>query len=227
MKLETNKGVAGCRVNGQRQASQADQGRLRPGTNICCLSLAIIAVGVVCSGCFVIRHEQFSKPDGPSNEVKRRRISQGCETYSRLFETPDFTLDVSVANWPSGWELQFLFNILPVYRYDYGKTEPLSVHLEFEPKSPGISIDTAKIFFIGTNHLRLAPAKVDIREAFSLTNRGVFHLAFPVDHRAYPDRDMPFQLSIEGLTVSNQTISLPTISFKPKTVTGPGFELPY
>ncbi|HEV2393456.1 MAG TPA: hypothetical protein VG146_13980 [Verrucomicrobiae bacterium] len=196
--------------------------------------LMTIAVAL-CSGCFVIRHEQFSEPVGPVGSVRFHRIAAGCETYSRLVNTQEVRAVISVANWPSGWELQFLLNIIPIYRYDYGKTEALSVELWVEPKNSGLALDPEHVFFLDGDQRRLAPtnawllgsrdAKVSGR--VPITNREAFHLEFPVEHRAYPQQDAPFQLSIEGLSVGGRSIPLAPITFQSKTTTKPGFRLPY
>jgi hypothetical protein len=189
----------------------------------------------LCSGCFVIRHEQFSKPVGPAASVQFHRIAAGCETYSKLINTAGARAEVSVANWPSGWELQFLLNIIPIYRYDYGKAEALSVEVSVEPKASGLALDPEHIFFLGEGQTRLAPTNAWLlgsREAKAggtvpITNCAVFHLVFPVEHRAYPEHDAPFQLSVEGLSVAGRGIPVAPITFESKTTTKPGFRLPY
>jgi len=197
--------------------------------------LTTIATGVACSGCFVVRHEQFSKPVGPADSVQFQRIAAGCESYSRVIHTNEYTAQVSVANWPSGWELQFLFNIIPISRYHYGETEPLSVEVEVEPRNPGLAVDPKRIFFVG-DHVRLPPAKTRVLDRSSgptaegpvpVTNCMTFRLEFPVEHLAYPKHDSPFQLSLEGLTIAGRPVPVPPITFEPELRTGPGFRLPY
>lgn len=199
------------------------------------LFLAAIGTSALCSGCFVIRHEQFSRPVGPVESVEFHRIAEGFETYSRVVDTTGLKMEVSVANYPSGWELQFLFNLIPISRYHYGKTEPLSVDVEVEPKTPGLTLQPGKIFFVCANKVRLPPAKAryglspeaSLGDTVSITNRMTFHLEFPVEHRAYPEQDVPFQLSIEGLRVASRVIAVPPLTFEPQRLTRPAFRLPY
>jgi hypothetical protein len=195
---------------------------------------AIFAV-TLCSGCFVIRREQFSKPLGPEGSVKFHRVAAGYETYSRSVNTAEARAEVSVVNWPSGWELQFLLNILPVHRYYYGGALALSVEISVEPKTSGLALDPERIFFTGTDQMRVAPTNVWLlgsREpktlgAIPITNTVVFHLDFPVEHRLYPKHDAPFQLSVEGLSVAGRSIPVAPITFESKTATKPDFRLPY
>jgi hypothetical protein len=195
-----------------------------------------IVTGAACSGCFVVRHEQFSKPLGPADSVQFQRIAAGCESYSRVIHTNEYTAQVSVANLPSGWELQFLFNIIPISRYDYGETEPLLVEVEVEPRNPGLDVDPNQIFFVGEDHVRIPPAKTrvlgrpsgpTVKGPVAVTNCTTFRLEFPVEHLAYPKRDSPFQLSLEGLTIAGRPVPVPPITFEPGLRTGPGFRLPY
>src|SRR5262249_30532630 len=196
--------------------------------------LTAITVGVLCSGCFVIRREQFSKPVGPAESAKFHRISEGCETYSQLLSTPESNVEVSVANWPSGWELQFLLNVIPINRYHYGKTEPLAIDVQVEPKTSGLVLDPHQIFFVGTDQVRFPPAKTwhgspPVHSAgvpIPITNSTVFHLEFPVEHRAYPEYDPPFQLCVEGLSVVSRSIPTPPITFESEAMTRPAFRLP-
>lgn len=198
--------------------------------------LAIIALGMLSSGCFVLTSERRNKPDAPRDLVEVHRNSDGL-SYSRLFVSPDFDLDVGVKNGPVRWELPFLFYILPIpVRYDYLATQPLRVDVHLEPKSPQITFDPWQIFFLGTNHVRVPPARIwqdhrwlgtNTSKAFPVTNGTMFLLEFSPWDQVYPDRDLPFQLSIEGIRVSGQTNSLPPITFEPTTIIRPGFQLPY
>ncbi len=205
------------------------------GSHLPRVFLTTLTAVALCSGCFVIRHEQFSKPVGPAGSVKFHRITAGSETYSRLVNTEEVRMEVSVANWPSGWELQFLLNMIPVYRYDYGKPEALSVELSVEPKTSGLALDPEHIFFLGAGHTRLTPTnawlhgsrKTEAGGTVPITNCAVFHLDFPVERRVYPEHDAPFQLSLEGFSAAGRGIPLPPITFESKTTTKPGFRLPY
>ncbi len=70
--------------------------------------LALALSGALSSGCFVIRGERRIKPDsGPMIEL---RTGAG-PVYGRVVDSPDFKMDIGVANGPARWELQFLFNI--------------------------------------------------------------------------------------------------------------------
>lgn len=195
-----------------------------------------IVTAAACSGCFVVRHEQFSKPLGPTDSVHFQRIAAGCESYSRVIHTNEYTAQVSVANWPSGWELQFLFNIIPVSRYHYGETEPLRVEVAVEPRNPGLAVDPNQIFFVGEDHMRIPPVKTHVlggsagpteEGAVPVTNCTTFRLEFPVEHLAYPSHDSPFQLSLEGFTIAGRPVPVPPITFEPELRTGPGSRLPY
>src|SRR5262245_29030108 len=120
--------------------------------------LTTIATGALCSGCFVIRREQFSKPVDRADSVKFDRIRADCESYCRVINSNDFTVQVSVVNWPSGLELQFLLNLIPIRRYDFGVTEPLTVEVELQPRTTELAFDAEKVFFVRADHVRLPPA---------------------------------------------------------------------
>jgi hypothetical protein len=217
-------------------ASNVRSFKRKSANRLLSLSLVTIATAVVCSGCFVVRREQFSKPVGPADSVRFHRIAAGCESYSRVIDTNQYSAQVSVANWPSGWELQFLFNIIPIGRHHYGKTEPLSVEIEVEPRNPELAVDSNQIFLVGEGRVRLPPAKAHVlgrssgsppEQPVPVTNCTTFRLEFPVEHFAYPEHDAPFQLSLEGFTIAGRSISVPLITFEPELSTGPGFRLPY
>jgi len=205
------------------------------------LILAIITLGLLNSGCFVLTNRWRNKPDAPREQVKLNRDADDLR-YSRLLRTPDFDLDVRAKDGPTRWKAPFWFYILPIpVTYEYLATQPLSVVVHLEPKAPQITFDPWQIFFAGTNHVRVPPAKIwqDDRwlgtntftsKAFPVTNSTKFLLEFSPWNQAYPDypdRGLPFQLSIESIRVSGEVVSVPSITFKPTTFIRPGFKLPY
>ena len=204
------------------------------------LFLATISLGMLSTGCLVLTSERRNKPNAPRNLVKLHRNSDSLRYY-RLFDCLDFDMDVGVESGPDRWQLAFLFDVLPVLfqSYESSATQPLLVDVQLEPKSPDITFNPWQIFFVGTNKVRVPPARVwqdqrflgtNTLKAFPATNCTRFLLEFSPWDQVYPDspdRDLPFQLCIEGLKVSGQTKSLPLITFKPTTFIRPGFRLPY
>lgn len=205
--------------------------------NCSLLLLVVIACGILGSGCFVIRGERRIKPDANGPVVKTVRRDSAGYTYCRVVDSPYFKMSVGVENGPARWELQFLFNILPIHVYRISETAwPLLAEVELEPKSPGITFDPRRSFFQGTNHLRLPPAEIwqddgflgtNAADVVVVTNCMKFRLLFNAQRQAYLDQDSPFQLSIEGIGICGQETLLPAIRFEPTTATRPGFRLPY
>jgi hypothetical protein len=186
------------------------------------------------SGCFVLTSEWRNKPEGPPQAIESHDGSDG-EMFSRIFDSPEFRLEVTVENGPLRWEAPFLFYIIPIpTSYPYLAHQPLRVDLALEPKVGQLAFDPRKTFFVGTNQARVAPAnawqewgKTNFPLALPVATNINFGLLYAPWDRIPPDRALPFQLSIEGLTVSDRTISLPPITFKPETFVRPGFKLPY
>jgi hypothetical protein len=156
--------------------------------------------------------------------------------YYRHFDASDFRLNVGVVNdAPAKWELQFLFNIIPCYIYRVKETTwPLITELYIEPKSPGITFELGRVFFLQSNRAPLPPSwsegsfpVTDTFNSFPVTNSITLRLAFKGTNRGSIDQDIPFQLSIEGIRVSGETYRLPQIDFRPATAVRPGFRLPY
>jgi hypothetical protein len=169
------------------------------------------------SGCFVLTSEWRNKPEGPPQAIESHNGSDG-ETFSRIFDSPEFRLEVKVENGPLRWEAPFLFYIIPIPTARVGQ----------------LAFDPWETFFVGTNQTRIAPAnawqewgKTNFPKALPLATNINFGLLYAPWDQIPPDRALPFQLSIEGLTVSDRTISLPPITFKPAAFVRPGFKLPY
>ena len=153
-------------------------------------------------------------------------------SYSRLVDSPDFNLEVGVNNGPVESGLFFWFYVLPIpFCGDESATQHLIVDVQLEPKSPQITFDPWQVFFLRTNQVRVPPTQVwlgtNTSRALSVTNSTRFVLEFPTWGRIHPDWDLPFQLSIEGITVSGQTVPLLPVTFVPTAITRPEFRLPY
>ena|SRR5207302_7454914 len=198
--------------------------------------VAVVMCGALGSGCFVLRGERRIKPDAGGAIIKVDMDYSG-PMYCRVVDSPDFKLQVGVANGPARWELQFLLNILPIYVYRINQTTwPLSANVDLEPRSPGITFNPWQTYFQGTNHARVPPNMIwqddgvtvtNDTGAILVTNRTMFHLKFLGPQPGYLDQDSPFQVSIEGIRVSGQNSILPPIQFEPRTVVRPGYRLPY
>ena len=178
----------------------------------------------------------WTTPDAPRHLVEWRKGS-GELSYSRLLDTPEFSLDVGVEDGPCRWEAPFWFYILPIPQsYASLATKPVSVNLVLEPKSSQITLNPWKIFFVGTNELRVPPGKIwqdgrwlgtNTAVALPITNGTKFLLEFSPWDRLYPDRKLPFQLSIEGIRVFGRGVPLRDIAFKPTAFIRSEFRLPY
>ncbi len=197
--------------------------------------IATMMSGALVSGCFVLTGDRRNKPQAPRDLVKLNTKSD--IKYWRLLDSPDLNLEIGVENGPIRWEAPFLFYILPLpTSYDYLATQPMRVEVHVEPKSLQVTLDPWQIFLLGTNQVRVPPAHIwqdqnwlgtNTTKALPITNSATFLLEFTPWDRVYPDRDLPFQLSIQGIRVSGQCISLLPITFKPTKFIRSGFQLPY
>ena len=200
------------------------------------LFLAILAFGTLGTGCFVLTGDRRNKADAAREQVNLHSDSVEMR-FSRQFDSADFAMDVGAENGPIRWEAPFLFYNLPIpTSYDYLATQPLRVDVHLEPKFPRITIDPWQIFFLGPNRVRVPPTGIwqdkawlgtNTVNAVSITKNTTFLLEFSPWDQVHPDRDLPFQLSIEGIQVSGQSISLLPMTFKPEKFIRAGFRLPY
>lgn len=200
------------------------------------LLIAMIALCGLSNGCFAITGENRYELDHPPELIKAHKNSNEL-IYSRVFDSPDFNLDVGVKNGPERWQVGFFFYVIPwPYRFHYMLTQPIEVDVDVEPKSAQVTFDPSKVFCLGTNQLPVPPAHIrhgngwldtNTSTAFPVTNDTVFHLLFSPTNWIRPDQDLPFKLSIEGIEVSDRPISLPLMTFRPKALVEPGFRLPY
>lgn len=218
-----------------REAPATNDNRECVGTRLMSVVL-FVALCTLTNGCFVLTSEWRNMPDAPRYAIEAHDSSNG-KAYSRAFDTRELKLQVTVENGPIRWEAPFLFYIIPIpTSYDYLATQPLSVDLTLQPKLGQIAVDPWQTFYVGTNHVRVPPAHVwknllsiqtNVPTALPVTTNTIFVLEFSPWDQVSPDRALPFQLSIEGLSASGQTISLPPITFKPKPSLRSGFRLPY
>jgi hypothetical protein len=218
-----------------REASATKDNRECAATRLMSVVL-FVALCTLTSGCFVLTSEWRNMPDAPPHAIEAHDSSEG-KAYSRLFETREMKLQVTVENGPIRWEAPFLFYIIPIpTSCDYLATQPLRVDVMVQPRLAQIAFEPWQTFFVGTNHMRVPPAHVwqnqrsnqtNVPTALPVTTNTLFILEFSPWDQVSPDRALPFQLSIEGLGASGQTISLPPIAFKPKPSVRPGFRLPY
>jgi hypothetical protein len=171
----------------------------------------------------------------PQHSVKVHRDSND-RSYSRLFDSPDFDLDIAVENGPIRWEAPFWFYVLPIpVHCDYLATKPVGVRIHLKPQSPEIAFDPWQVFFLGTNHVAVSPAGIwqdgkwlgtNILAAFPITNSTTFFLEFSPWKQVNSDRDLPFQISVEGISVSGRNARLPPVTFRPTAFVRAGFKLP-
>src|SRR6266576_753264 len=111
-----------------------NEARSRNGRKACAwadtvLVVAVVALGMLSSGCFVLTSERRNKPDALCEQIKVDRNSDGL-MYCRRLKYPDFTLDVGVENGPPRWQMGFLFYVLPIRQsFDYLDTEPVRVQM--------------------------------------------------------------------------------------------------
>ena len=188
------------------------------------------------------------KPVAPAEQILTHWDNTD-QPFSRFLDSRDFTLEVGVDNGPSRWEMGFLFWVLPLPYSLGGEDRPLFVRVHFTPKSQFVTFDPWQVYFLGlgTNRMHAGPAAVWQDEHLLGTNAAIglvvtndtkltltfspWAQMFP-ERTAYqlelhPDRDAPFQLSVEGIRVSAQSIPLPSLTFKAKGHTRPEFRLPY
>ena len=94
--------------------------------------------------------------------------------------------------------LRFLFAVLPVLfqSYESSATQPLRFDVQLEPKTPDITFNPWQIFFLGTNKVRVPPARIwqdhkflgtNTLKAFPATNCTRFFLEFSPWDQVYPD----------------------------------------
>jgi len=239
-----------CAIGAARVSSIVK--RHAPGTfkvRSAMLLLSVTVMGMLSTSCFVLTSERRNEPVAARDSIKVNTGSKELR-YSRLFQYPNFTLDVGVNDGPDRWQIVFLFYVLPLpNRLDYLSGEPVSVDVHLDPKSAEIEFDPRKVFFLGlgTNQVRVPPSSVwqdqrrlgtNVSNAVSITNDTTFHLEFsdwsqmlPDQQfsllKVQPDRDLPFRFSIEGILDSGRTVVLPSITFRPTARIRPGFRLPY
>jgi hypothetical protein len=194
--------------------------------------LAVVALCTLSSGCLVLRGQCRYKPDAPHDEVKAHKNSDDLK-YSRVFEYPDFDLEIGAKDGRVLWDAPFWFYAIPIpVHYDYLQG-PLRVLLRVRPKSRQITFEPSQVFFRGSNEVKevtVSPKSIwqdknwlgtNTPAMFPITNSAMFYFEFPPWDRA------PFQLSVEGIKRSGQVVSLPPITFEPKTVVRLEFRLPY
>ena len=213
------------------------------------LAILLLEVAIMApftSGCFVLTSERRNKPDASSNAVQVNASEELA--YSRVFQCPDFNLRVGVENGPPRWEAVFLFYLLPLpHRFDYLSTAPVHVDVHLQPKAADVAFDPWRVFFLGlgANQVRVPPSRVwqdgkwlgtNAVAPVTLTTDTRFRLEFSdwssMHPEAslvadYPDRDLPFRISVEGALDSGQPVPLPSLTFTPAAHIRAGFQLPY
>jgi hypothetical protein len=195
--------------------------------------LVFVAFSMCTSGCFAIRSEWQAKPEAPHDAIEEHESGYG-RTYSQIIKTPAVDLEIGVASGPVYMQTPFLFWIIPIpMEQPDSEFRPLLAEVQLQPKSEGVRLDVARTFLILTNGVRepayqlwpsgktLAPNEPQVH---SITNSTTFLFKFIPGEDKYPDRKMPFQLSIEGLSVSGQSVPVPPVSFKSGRHTRAGFQ---
>src|SRR5512141_125345 len=103
------------------------------------LFLLVVALCASNSGCFVLTSEWRTKPEAPAQAIELHKDSDG-KTYSRIFDTLEFRVEVTIKNGPVRWEAPFLFYVLPIpVSYRYLATQPLCVDLALQPRGAEIA----------------------------------------------------------------------------------------
>ena len=89
-----------------------------------------------------------------------------------------------------------------------------------------------RTFYFSADEAALLPSRVWQGELLMATNTTssvaagtptTFRLQFDAPYNP----DIPFEISIDGLFKADDTLALPTVSFRSATVVRPGFVLPY
>ncbi len=209
-------------------------------------------VGCVClNGCLFLDGKQLSKPVGPSREVELRRLDYNWWTYYWRYRLRDVEIELGVPNAEDRWGVGFCFYLLPIpYRVGQdpdefvpyrGEPDPdkssVTVHVKITPRMGPIILDPARVYYTGTNGVRLAPSKVwsgegvpghakepiDALKTVTVSTPASFELEYTISS----DPRHPFVISIEGITISNQVVKVPPIQFKPAMIAKLVFRLPY
>jgi len=196
------------------------------------------------SGCFVIDSEHFSKPVGWNVRVRDRDTDRFCQH----FDFRDFDLEVSARNTVIRQEIPFWFWVLPIPNSNPDGTATLGVRIDIEPRVTDVTFDPWQTLYLATNVLRTAkrwslgfdvatkqmrvdPAKI-WQDQSPLGTNGVkaititTNTSFLVEYGFPCNPDMPFELSIEGISVPGQSVPV-SVVFKPTWNVRPHFALPY
>jgi hypothetical protein len=211
-----------------------------------CIVLLLIGITFFCNGCLVLTSQRLSKPIAPDQLV------QLCETnnypsrvFHRYFNSDDFRLDVYALNGENRGQIDFWFYILPVPDSPHQASKPspiLTVEIQIEPK-PGHSVlfDPTRTFYSSTNLFRVSPAHIWLAsdapgygnfrkspyeiasKTVPLTTNALFILQYEVNSSP----DIPFDLFLEGCSMQDRDVSLPSLSFAPVTIHRLEFKLPY
>jgi hypothetical protein len=210
-----------------------------------------LACCVCLSGCLFLDGKQLSKPVAPSHEVELRLPYFDIWTYYGRFGLRDFDLEVGVPNVKDRWEVWFCFYLLPIpYRVgtDSDESVPyrveedsdkgsLTVHMKITPRTGTIILDPSRIYHTGTNGSRLAPSKVWEGDGVSSFAKNPIDTSntvtvstpkfFVLEYIVSSDPRRPFEILIDGITISNQVVKVPPIHFKSARIAKPVFRLPY
>jgi hypothetical protein len=200
-------------------------------------SLAVIAAaacGMLNSGCFVVSSYHVSKPVGPSKTVEFHHPPQGdlWGWYVRHIHSPGVDIDVFVANNAERFQIGFWFWVIPV-PYSKSGSPDAAAEINLRPAESGVAIDPWRIEYIPANGFPVGPFKILRLDdgTWKPVSRGRLPInkpeSFHIEYRAPCNPDLPFKLSIAGISTSGQTNSIPSIDYQRSKIVRPQFVLPY
>jgi hypothetical protein len=195
----------------------------------------LTAVAIVNSGCFVITSNHVSKPVAPAENVELRHDENGSDSngwYVGHFHSTNLDFDLSVFNNAERFQTGFLFWVIPI---PFSKTSVpyAEIQADLRPGETGVFIDPWQIEFIPTNGIPVAPTKIWQADANSwkLIARGQLLLnkpeSFKLEYSAPMNPDLPFNLSIGGITIPGQSNAATIVEYQRAKIIRPSLKLPY
>jgi hypothetical protein len=195
----------------------------------------LAAVAAVNSGCFVITSNHVSKPVAPAENVELRHDQNGSDStgwYVGHFHSTNLDFDLSVYNNAERFQTGFLFWVIPI---PFSKTSVpyAEIQADLRPGENGVFIDPWRIEFIPTNGIPVAPVKIWRADAnaWKLIAHGQLSLnksaSFRLEYNAPMDPDLPFNLSVGGISIPGQSNAVTTVEYQRAKIIRSGLKLPY